>query len=484
VEAAFWKRSCENKKGLEHDAFPLKRIVLQGLALFCHVAARGAPCLLGKVRSFGERAATARPGVERPIIAVFFPHTRSRLCSGNDVPMFTRTKLMIPTLLGLAVAAALCLGSAGASAAGLDRSMQAFFPFGDDDAAARYSTQIFVVSTRKGGDHSTELTPGAKARHALDMVTLPPGHQAGHVERPAWGNPDPERDIAVASQDELTDQEFCAQLAAHVSGRVGVARDILIYVHGFNTSLDDARSRLAQLVVDGNFTGVPVLFTWPSKAALLAYGADKESATASRDAYLKLLNEAAATPGVGRVHILAHSMGTWLTMEALRESALSGSPDLHGKLGQVMLAAPDIDLSVFRQQISRLDPSHFSVFVSKGDRALQISAGLQGDRRLGALDPESDKDRDLIQSLGVGVYDISQFNSNFIGHDNYGDAPQVVDQIGATLNKPTAGDEGQAVIDAGADRTPKPDPNAITTTDLPPAGGAPAAAQPAPEPGK
>ena len=182
-------------------------------------------------------------------------------------------------------------------------------------------------------------------------------------------------------------------------------------MHGFNTSLDNARSRLAQLVVDGNFTGVPVLFTWPSKAALLAYGADKESATASRDAYLKLLNEAAATPGVGRVHILAHSMGTWLTMEALREAALSGSPDLHGKLGQVMLAAPDIDLSVFRQQISRLDPSHFSVFVSKGDRALQISAGLQGDRRLGALDPESDKDRDLIQSLGVGVFDISQFTA-------------------------------------------------------------------------
>ena len=147
-----------------------------------------------------------------------------------------------------------------------------------------------------------------------------------------------------------------------------------------------------------------------------------------------------------------------------------------------MLPAPDIDLSVFRQQISRLDPSHFSVFVSKGDRALQISAGLQGDRRLGALDPESDKDRDLIQSLGVGVYDISQFNSNFIGHDNYGDAPQVVDQIGATLNKPTAGDEGQAVIDAGAHRTPRPDRNAITTTDLPPAAGA--VAQPAPEPGK
>ncbi len=151
----------------------------------------------------------------------------------------------------------------------------------------------------------------------------------------------------------------------------------------------------------------------------------------------------------------------------MREAALSGTPDLNGKLGQVLLAAPDIDLSVFRQQISRLDASKFSVFVSKGDRALQLSAGLQGDRRLGALDPGSSRDRELIDGLGVSVYDISAFSSGLIGHDNYANAPAVVSQIGATLNKAPA-DQGQAVIDAGADRSVRPDPRAITTTDLPP----------------
>ncbi|MCW2286478.1 esterase/lipase superfamily enzyme [Rhodoblastus acidophilus] len=337
---------------------------------------------------------------------------------------------------------------------------------GGPDAPA-YSTRIFVVSTRKGGNHSTELTPGAVARYSLDTITVPPGHEAGDLERPNWGAPDPRRHIAVAEHSELDGREFRNQLAAQISGRVGLARDVLVYVHGFNTSLDDARFREAQLVVDGNFSGVPVLFTWPSKSALLAYGADKESATASRDAYLKMLNEIAATPGVGHVHILAHSMGTWLTMETLREAALSGSPDLNGKLGQVLLAAPDIDLSVFRQQISRLDASKFSVFVSKGDRALQLSAGLQGDRRLGSLDPGSNRDRELIDGLGVSVYDISAFSSGLIGHDNYANAPAVVSQIGATLNKAPA-DQGQAVIDAGADRSVRPDPKAITTTDLAP----------------
>ena len=90
-------------------------------------------------------------------------------------------------------------------------------------------------------------------------------------------------------------------------------------------------------------------------------------------------------------------MGAWLTMEALRKSALAGSPDLHGKLGNVMLAAPDIDLTVFKNQMQRLDPSHFSVYVSKGDRALQVSASIQGDRRLGSIDPGNEQDREMIE---------------------------------------------------------------------------------------
>ncbi len=354
--------------------------------------------------------------------------------------------------------------------------------FGGGQKQSAYTAEIFVASTRKGGANSTELTPGGKARFALDYVSVPPDHKPGSIERPAFGGANPDHHFVLQSRSELDDDEFREQLAAHLSGRIGVNRDVLVYVHGFNTSLDDARFRLAQIVVDTHFGGVPVLFTWPSKAALLAYGADKESATASRDAYLNLLDTIAQTPGLGRVHILAHSMGTWLTMETLREAALSGSPDLHGKLGNVMLAAPDIDLSVFKQQIARLDPSHFSVYVSKDDRALQVSASLQGDRRLGSLDPGSDRDRKLIEKLGVGVYDISDLATNLIGHDNYADAPQVVRQIGARLEKPRADDaETQAVIDAGADRTPKPPPGQIDSQALPPPATepvpAPAAAQ-------
>jgi esterase/lipase superfamily enzyme len=372
-------------------------------------------------------------------------------------------------LVVLAAASTFTPGFAGGGAAFAGDGFNLGGLFGGKSDETAYMEEIFIVSTRKGGTHSTELTPGAKPRFALDYISVPPDHKPGQIERPGFGGPDPNHHFVLTEQSQLDEDEFREQVAAHLSGRIGVNRDVLVYVHGFNTSLDDARFRLAQIAVDMKFGGVPVLFTWPSKAALLAYGADKESATASRDAYLSLLNDLAEAPGIGRIHILAHSMGTWLTMETLREAALSGSADLHGKLGNVMLAAPDIDLSVFKQQIARLDPAHFSVYVSKDDRALQVSASLQGDRRLGALDPGSEKDRDLIERLGVGVYDISDLGTNLIGHDNYANAPQAVKQIGARITKPRAADaDTQAVIDAGADRTAKPPPGQIDSQDLAP----------------
>jgi esterase/lipase superfamily enzyme len=155
-------------------------------------------------------------------------------------------------------------------------------------------------------------------------------------------------------------------------------------------------------------------------------------------------------PGVGRVHVLAHSMGSWLAMEALRENAIAGRPDLNGKLGDVMLAAPDIDLAVFRQQIARLPNTRVSIFVSRADRALSLSSRIAGDRpRVGAMDPNNARDAAALQELGVRVYDLSSFSAGLIGHAAYADTPDVIRSIGAQLSEPRKEEAGSvAVIDA------------------------------------
>lgn len=338
---------------------------------------------------------------------------------------------------------------------------------------------LFVASTRRGEG----ATDDGRAHFSLTAIGVPQNHRPGAVERPSFGGADKNRHFTVLSKRNMDEEEFYGELAAHVSGRIGVSRDILLYVHGFNTSHDEARFRLAQVVADGGFSGVPTLFSWNSRGGLFNYESDKEAATVSRDALEKVILSLAKTPGVGRVHILAHSMGSWLTMETLRGIALSGHPDLDGKLGEVMLANPDIDLNVFRQQVARLDPHRVSIFVANNDRALSLSSRIAGDRpRLGAMDPAKPQDKAEIDRLGVSVHDISSFSTDFIGHGAFAEAPDIVRKIGAHIAAPRAQDSDKQAIpdfrgeDTGTTTVPQtpPPPGAVQkveTSPLPPVAG-------------
>ncbi len=340
--------------------------------------------------------------------------------------------------------------------------------------------QIFIASTRKGesGPAAQQLAHGG-TRYALTTLTFPPGHRPGAIERPMWGSGDPQNDIMVAGRRELDSDEFKAELASHISGRIGVNRDVLIFVHGFNTSFDDARWRAAQIVADSRFGGVPILFTWPSRGGLLSYVSDKDSAAASRDELQGLLEDVAKTPGLGKIHILAHSMGGWLAMEALRQASIAGDRDLGGHLGDVMLASPDIDLDVFGQQMARIRPAKVTVFATSNDRALGLSSWIAADRpRVGAIDAATPQDKAALEKLGAKVYDLSGFSDGFIGHGIYADTPDVLHAIGAQLTAPRAGDADKvSIIDARGDSGPAPP----APSPAAPATAAPAAAPAAPE---
>ncbi len=328
--------------------------------------------------------------------------------------------------------------------------------FGSAKASDAKMVQVFVVSTRKDAK-SDDSARGA--RFSMNSISIPPGHEPGVIERPSITSESRARHFVVTSERRLKPDTFQQEVAAQVSGRIGVSRDVLVYVHGFNTGFDEARFRLAQIVTDGNFTGVPVLFTWPSRAQLLAYGSDKESATASRDPLEKLLQDLAATPGVGRVHILAHSMGTWLAMEALRQSAIAGQADLGGHIGEVMLAAPDIDLDVFRGQMARIGrAARVSVFAAADDRALSVSSTLAGSRaRLGALDLSRKEHESELLAMNVRVYDLTKSDgSDLFRHGTFAEAPSVVKSIGIQLaeparvqDKPVAETQAQSFVDQG-----------------------------------
>jgi esterase/lipase superfamily enzyme len=200
-----------------------------------------------------------------------------------------------------------------------------------------------------------------------------------------------------------------AELLAEESGH-----DVLIYVHGYNQTFEMAALDAARLSDGVKFHGESMIFSWPSRAKLLDYGYDRESAMWSRDALERVLDDVMTSPSVGRVHIVAHSVGTMLTMEALRQ-VCARHPDLAAvKIGAVVFASPDIDMDVFKSSVERIGPiaAKITVITATNDRALAVSRMLAGGMsRVGAAEKAQ------LEALGLRVIDASEQGWGIINHD-------------------------------------------------------------------
>ena len=127
-------------------------------------------------------------------------------------------------------------------------------------------------------------------------------------------------------------------------------RDVLVYVHGFNQSFETAALDAARLSEELEFRGETMLFSWPSKNSLMSYMYDRESAMWSRDALEGMLDELIVDPSVGQVHIIAHSMGTMVAVEALRQLYDRRAASMTHRFGAIVLASPDIDMDSLRRR--------------------------------------------------------------------------------------------------------------------------------------
>lgn len=316
---------------------------------------------------------------------------------------------------------------------------------------------MLVASTRPPLARAEALPADARnARFYRETITVPPGRAVGTLDRPRFGGASPRRHFTLAERTPLDGDLFRAELAAALARRSADQRDVLVFVHGYNTDHEEAVFRLAQLAEDAGFRGVPVAFSWPSYRRLMAYAGDREVATASRDAFDKLLGDIGATVGVLRVHILAHSMGAFLTMEGLRQAAIAGRGTLNGKLGEVILAAPDLDVEVFRAQVAHLDrPSRVSLFVQSDDRALAAASTIAWDRqRVGALDVRDARHREIISSLGVQVFTMrGNAWNDLVRHGTFAEAPEIVRLIGGRIG----GGEGRVAPIAARDVSVAPE---------------------------
>lgn len=269
---------------------------------------------------------------------------------------------------------------------------------------------VYFATMRAPADDPVDAFGSARSeevRYGRFDISVPPDRQDGEVTYPDRAEPNPQTEfLATDRADYDSAGAFRAALRAELTNRRGDARDVVIFVHGFNATFGEGMFRMAQLMQDLQIPGIGVHYSWPSAGNPLGYSYDRDSMLFGRDGLEALITDVKAA-GAGDVVVVAHSMGALMTMEVLRQMEIARPGGAAAAVDGVVLFSPDIDVELFRAQALRIGelPQPFFIFTSRRDAALTLAARLTGQReRLGNI-----SDVTQVADLEVTVLDVTNF---------------------------------------------------------------------------
>lgn len=310
--------------------------------------------------------------------------------------------------------------------------------------------RVLIATTRARDDRLGALFGGERSTtldFAKASISVPPSHVKGQIEWPGQGTGDPRKNFVARATDYLDGEKaFVAALDRELSGRPPGQRRVIVFIHGYNTMFAEGLYRFVQIVDDAESPALPVHFSWASRGKVAGYVYDNNSATVARDGLERTLRLIGASKAE-RVDILAHSMGNWVTVEALRQIRISGDIPNAKKVGSIVLASPDIDIDVFKSQMRRIGrPARpFFVVLSRDDRALGLSRVLAGDKdRVGDY-----RNAEELTELGAVVIDLTDVKgADSANHAKFAEIADVGPRLRQVLErgvggpKVAIGDEG------------------------------------------
>lgn len=284
---------------------------------------------------------------------------------------------------------------------------------------------------------------GGRLRYGTATVRIPPTHAYGtKIKTPMFARfDDPRKHFRVTTLTPLGTRAFFDTLRTCLASQADAARatknDVLLFVHGYNTSMEFALLRLGQIAFDIGFGGQACAFIWPSDADLFDYSEDRRDALASVGDLADLIELVAKRDQPGRVHVLAHSMGNYLVLQALqRVRQRWGALDEHERpeLGHVVLAAPDVGLNDFETwgPDSALLAESLTNYHCAGDRVLWASVVRNFEQRAGLGPVVSPKLRSLVN------VDCDEANTGFLGHSAFAEESPVLFDLQLLLQRDAA----------------------------------------------
>ena len=259
---------------------------------------------------------------------------------------------------------------------------------------------------------------------------------------------------AVIDAHEAANRALQAEIARRLA--LSPRKEMVLYIHGVKNTFSEAAFTMGELC---HFLGrefVCGIFTWPAggkHGILFGYEEDYESSTFAVEHLRKAIRTIADTPGLERIHILAHSRGTDVLATALSELSFESymqqmTLPQRAKLGNVVLLAPDLDLEVAPEKIlaiisdpdvpygatpdpyavfRTLRPFHLTIYVSPDDKALATSGWLFGSlARLGRVDTSILTPEQVELTARLGFLDVIQIRgtTDLFGHGYFVSNPR------------------------------------------------------------
>jgi esterase/lipase superfamily enzyme len=257
-----------------------------------------------------------------------------------------------------------------------------------DDSTARRVTLLFAT-TRCASNNTKEIFSGERepeaTHYGMTSIKIPGIRSVGTVSLPTeWKlfnirlykqSLDPSHHFVLENCRTVTKENWLNTV------RLSSPTEALGFVHGLNVSFRDGLYKCAQIAWDIRYPGLPISFSWASRGtlSLTSYMYDQNSALDARRRVVALLRDLQAA-GITALNVIAHSIGNYAVLDALANHSQS---DGRLALGNVMMAAPDVDHDHYRNTVKRVLPMTrgMTLCASSRDKAMKASRKLAGKPR-------------------------------------------------------------------------------------------------------
>jgi len=168
-------------------------------------------------------------------------------------------------------------------------------------------------------------------------------------------------------------------------------KDIFLFIHGYKVPFENPILVGSELWKFMQNDGVFISYCWPATPKTWAYFKDIETAELSGNNLRRVIQLLSKRTKAQRIHLIAHSAGTRVTLTALQQLTLSNKNSKKvnpHRIGNVALVASDYDVQKFATSImdgllANLD--ELNVYVSDADSALGFSKLFLRQQRLGQV---------------------------------------------------------------------------------------------------